>query len=250
MTNIKSSREIEIMRKASKIVYETHKYLKPLIKEGITTLELNKEAEEFITNNDAHPSFKGYNNFPKSICTSINEQVVHGIPSDYKLKDGDIISIDIGVEYQGYHGDSAWTYKVGTISKEKQQLLKQTEEILYKGLSIIRPGIKVGDISATIEELSNKYNLGIVKELVGHGIGNKLHEEPDIPNYGTKNTGPILKEGMTLAIEPMLTLGSPNIVVESDRWTISTQDRQPSAHFEHTILVTKYGYEILTGEMI
>jgi methionyl aminopeptidase len=247
MINIKTPREIELMRKAGKIVYETHKLLEKYIKEGITTLELNDIAEKFILENNAKPSFKGYNGYPKAICTSVNEQVVHGIPGKYKLKEGDIISIDIGVEYQGYHGDSAWTYKVGKVSSDKEKLLENTEKVLYDSLKIIKPGIKLDDISSEIEKNACKYKLGIVKELVGHGIGNKMHEDPNIPNYSIKNKGPTIKEGMTLAIEPMLVLGSPKIVIEEDGWTISTLDNSPAAHFEHTILVIKDGYEILTG---
>lgn len=247
MISIKSDREIELLRIAGNIVYETHQYLKQYIKPGITTLELDKLAEDFIRSNGATPSFKGYGGFPGSICTSINHQVVHGIPGNYKLKNGDIISIDIGACYKGYHGDSAWTYPVGEVSVELSNLLKYTEEALFKGLSMVKEGNRIGDISNAIEEVANKYHLGIVKELVGHGVGSKLHEDPEVPNYGTKGTGPILKKGMVLAIEPMLNLGSSDIVVLDDDWTIETVDYSPSAHFEHTIVVTLDGYEILTG---
>jgi methionyl aminopeptidase len=222
--------------------------LKPYIKEGITTKELDTLAEEFIRSHGATPSFKGYNGFPGSICTSINNQVVHGIPGKTKLKKGDIISIDIGACYQGYHGDSAWSYPVGEISDNKKYLLEHTEQSLYEGLKQIAPGKRIGDISHAIEEYANKYNLGVVKELVGHGVGSALHEEPDVPNYGKAGTGPLLKEGMVIAIEPMLNLGSPDIYMLEDGWTIETDDYSPSAHFEHTVVVTKDGYKILTGE--
>lgn len=248
LIKIKSDREIELLRKAGHIVYLTHQYLKPYIKEGITTKELDTLAEEFICSQGATPSFKGYNGFPGSICTSINNQVVHGIPGKTKLKKGDIISIDIGTCYKGYHGDSAWSYPVGEISDNKKYLLEHTEKSLYEGLKQVKPGNRIGDISHAIEEYANKYNLGVVKELVGHGVGSKLHEEPDVPNYGKAGTGPLLKEGMVIAIEPMLNLGSPDIYMLEDGWTIETDDYSPSAHFEHTVVVTKDGYKILTGE--
>lgn len=248
LIKIKSDREIELLRKAGHIVYLTHQYLKPYIKEGITTKELDTLAEEFICSQGATPSFKGYNGFPGSICTSINNQVVHGIPGKTKLKKGDIISIDIGACYKGYHGDSAWSYPVGEISDKKKYLLEHTEKSLYEGLQQVKPGNRIGDISHAIEEYANKYKLGVVKELVGHGVGSKLHEEPDVPNYGKAGTGPLLKEGMVIAIEPMLNLGSPDIYMLEDGWTIETDDYSPSAHFEHTVVVTKDGYKILTGE--
>lgn len=248
MISIKSQKEIELLKIAGNIVYKTHQHLKPYIKEGISTLELDEIAEKFILSNNATPSFKGYGGFPGSICTSINDEVVHGIPSNRKLKNGDIISIDIGACYKGYHGDSAWTYEVGEVSDDKKYLLYHTEKALYEGLSVIKPGNRVGDIGAKIEEYATKYNLGVVKELVGHGVGTSVHEEPDVPNYGVKNTGPLLKEGMVLAIEPMLNLGSADIYMLDDEWTIVTDDELASAHFEHTIVVTKDGYQILTGE--
>ncbi|MBQ7136962.1 MAG: type I methionyl aminopeptidase [Bacilli bacterium] len=248
MIKIKSDREIELLEKAGHIVYLTHQYLKPYIKEGITTKELDTLAEKFILSQGATPSFKGYNGFPGSICTSINNQVVHGIPGKTKLKKGDIISIDIGACYKGYHGDSAWSYPVGEINNDKKYLLDHTEKSLYEGLKQVKPGNRIGDIGHAIEEYANKYHLGVVLELVGHGVGSNLHEEPDVPNYGRAGTGPILKEGMVIAIEPMLNLGSPNIYMLEDGWTIETDDYSPSAHFEHTVVVTKDGYKILTGE--
>ena len=249
MITIKSDREIALLKVAGNIVYETHQYLKQYLKPGISTRELDKLAEDFIRSKGATPSFKGYDGFPGSICTSINEQVVHGIPGKQVLKDGDIISIDIGACYKGYHGDSAWSYEVGNCSEEKKELLKHTEEALYEGLKQVKPGNRIGDISFAIEQYANKYNLGVVKELVGHGVGTSIHEDPDIPNFGEKNTGPRIKKGMVFAIEPMLNLGSPNIVMLDDNWTIETEDYSPSAHFEHTVVVTNDGYEILTGVM-
>lgn len=247
MINIKSDKEIELLTIAGNIVYETHQYLKEFIKPGITTLELDELAEKFIRSKGATPSCKGYEGYPATLCTSINEQVVHGIPGKRKLLNGDIISIDICACYKGYHGDSAWSYEVGKITSEKHELLEHTKEALYAGLKQVKPGNKIGDISSAIEEYANKYNLGIVKELVGHGVGNQLHEDPEIPNYGIKKTGPLLKKGMVLAIEPMLTLGSPKIVMLDDDWTIETEDYSPSAHFEHTVVVTDDGCKILTG---
>lgn len=248
MIKIKSEREIALLREAGHIVYLTHQYLKPYIKEGITTAKLDKLAEKFIISKGATPSCKGYQGFPATLCISINEEVVHGIPSNRKLKNGDIVSIDICACYKGYHGDSAWTYAVGDIDDSKKYLLKHTEESLYCGLEQIKPGNRIGDISNAIEEYAIKNNLGIVKELVGHGVGSSLHEEPDVPNYGKKGTGPILKEGMVLAVEPMLNYGEADIYMLDDGWTIVTEDDSPSAHFEHTVVVTRDGYEILTGE--
>lgn len=246
MISIKSSSEIELMREAGRIVGEVHKYLEQFIKPGITTKELDKLAYDFIISKDAIPSFKGYNGFPSSICTSINEEVVHGIPSNRKLKDGDIISIDVGACYKGYHGDSAWTYAVGKISKKCEDLLKWTQESLFEGLSVIKDGARIGDIGYAVSKYARRHNLGVVRELVGHGVGTCLHEEPDVPNYGFKQTGPVLKEGMVIAVEPMLNLGTAKIYILDDDWTIVTADDKPSAHFEHTVLVTKDGYEILT----
>jgi len=247
MISIKSEREIELLRIAGNIVHETREYLKPFIKEGITTKELDTLAENFIRSKGATPSFKGLNDFPGTICTSINQEVVHGIPSKRKLRNGDIISIDIGACFEGYHGDSAWTFAVGEISPKKQALMDHTRESLFKGLEQIKPGNHIGDVSHAIEKHAKKYNLGVIRELVGHGVGTSVHEEPDVPNYGEAGRGPVLKEGMVLAIEPMLTLGRRDICILDDEWTIETIDNSPAAHFEHTVVVTKDGYEILTG---
>lgn len=246
MISIKSNHEIELLRIAGKIVYETHQYLKPFIKEGITTLELDKLAEDFIRSKGATPSCKGYHGFPATLCTSINDEVVHGIPSKRKLKNGDIITLDICACYKGYHGDSAWTYKVGEVSKEVSKLMEGTHEALFAGLAMVKPGNRIGDISNAVETVANKYHLGVVRELCGHGVGHELHEDPDIPNYGKPARGPLIKEGMVFAVEPMLNLGSRDVCMLDDGWTIVTYDEKPSAHFEHTVLVTKDGYEILT----
>ena len=248
MISIKSDYEISLMRIAGNIVYQTHQYLKPFIKPGITTKELDKLAHDFIISKDAYPSCLGYEGYPASICISVNEEVVHGIPSKRRLRNGDIVTLDICACYKGYHGDSAWTYPVGEISKAKQDLLKYTEQALYEGLSQIKPGNRIGDISNAVEVYAEAHNLGVVKELVGHGVGSNLHEEPDVPNYGKKGTGLLLKEGMVIAVEPMLNYGSADIYMLDDGWTIVTDDDSPSAHFEHTVVVTKDGYKILTGE--
>ncbi len=247
MISIKSEREIELLEHAGHIVYLTHCYLKPYIKAGITTKELDKLAHDFIISQGATPSFLGYDGFPASICTSINEEVVHGIPSNRKLKNGDIISLDIGACYKGYHGDSAWTYAVGEVDKSLKYLMEHTEKSLFVGLKEIKPGNHIGDIGAAILEYAEAHKLGVVKELVGHGVGTDVHEEPDVPNYGVRGTGPLLKEGMVIAVEPMLTLGSPDIVILDDGWTIETEDYQASAHYEHTVVVTSDGVKILTG---
>ena len=248
MITLKSQREIELLKIAGNIVYQTHQYLKPYVKEGITTKELDKLAEDFIRSKGATPSFKGYEGFPSTLCTSINSEVVHGFPSDRKLKNGDIISIDIGACYKGYHGDSAWTYTVGEVDDKTKKLLEYTEESLYVGLAQVKPGNRIGDIGYAIEQYARKHNLGVVKELCGHGVGTSVHEDPEVPNYGIPNTGPKLREGMVIAVEPMLTAGRPDIFIHDNNWTIDTVDGSLSAHFEHTVAVTKDGYQILTGE--
>jgi len=248
MITIKNKDEIELMKKAGNIVYQTHQELKKHIKPGLTTKELDKIAEDFILSKEATPSFKGFNGYPKSICTSINESVVHEIPDETKLIEGDIISIDIGACYKGYHGDSAWTYKVGNVSPEKEYLMEHTKNSLFEGLKAIKEGNKLSDVSRNIETYAISHQLGIVKELCGHGVGKELHEDPQITNYVNNEKDYILKEGMTLAIEPMLTLGTADIYMLPNNWTIKTEDGKPSAHYEHTVLVKKDGYEILTGE--
>lgn len=248
MISIKTKEEIELMRIAGKINYETHKLLEKNIRSGITTKELDDIAREYIISCKGEPSFLNYEGFPASICTSVNDVVVHGIPSRQKLRNGDIISIDIGVIYKGYHSDSAWTYAVGTIDKKKSYLLKHTERALYEGIKEVRNGAYLNNIGAAIESYAHRHHLGVFKELVGHGVGQNLHEEPDVPNFGKYNTGIKLQSGMVIAIEPMLTLGKPKLYILDDNWSLITQDQKPSAHFEHTILVCDDGYEILTKE--
>lgn len=242
----KTEREIEIMREAGRIVALTHQELQKHIKPGITTAELDDIAERFIRSCGATPSFKGYNGFTGSICTSVNEELVHGIPGKRVLKEGDIISIDIGANYKGYHGDSAWTYGVGEISEEDKALLEATEASLYAGIEKAVPGNRLSDISHAIESYLEPFGYGIVREYVGHGIGQNLHEDPQIPNYGPPGKGPILKPGMVLAIEPMVNAGSRYVRTLSDNWTVVTVDKKNCAHFEHTVAITESGYEILT----
>lgn len=246
MISIKSQREIELMKIAGSIVGECHLMLEKHLKAGITTLELDALAYNFIISKNATPSFLNYDGFPNSICISINDEVVHGIPSKRKLKNKDIVSIDIGVCYKGYHGDSAWTYAIGDISIENKNLMEYTKNALFAGLEQIKPGNRISDISNAIANYATSHNLGIVEELVGHGIGNNLHEEPNIPNFKTDKKGPLLKENMVIAVEPMLNFGKADIVLADDDWTILTMDGSISAHFEHTVLVTKDGYKILT----
>ncbi|MCA1203520.1 type I methionyl aminopeptidase [Priestia flexa] len=242
----KTSREIAIMREAGKIVALTHQELKKHIQPGITTEELDAIAEKFIRQHDAIPSFKGYNGFRGSICASVNEELVHGIPGNRKLQEGDIISIDIGAKYNGYHGDSAWTYGVGKISEENQRLLDVTEQSLYKGLEQAKPGDRLSNISHAIQTYAESQNFSIVREYVGHGVGQDLHEDPQIPHYGPPNKGPRLRPGMVLAVEPMVNAGTRYVKTLSDNWTVVTVDGKMCAHFEHTIAITETGYEILT----
>ena len=249
MISIKSEREIELMRKAGILVSEMHKFIKPYIKEGITTKELDKLCEEFIIDNGGSPTCKGYEGYPATLCTSVNDMVVHGIPDDYKLKNGDIITIDVVIGYKGYQGDAAWTYAVGDIDSDKKYLMKHTEKSLYEGIKMVKPGNRIGDISNAIEKYATKYKLGIVRELCGHGIGTNMHEDPDVPNYGSPGTGPLLKEGMVICIEPMLTFGERYVYLMDDNWGVKTDDGMPAAHYEHTVLVTKDGYEILTPRL-
>ncbi|MGL6102114.1 MAG: type I methionyl aminopeptidase, partial [Exiguobacterium acetylicum] len=234
----KAPREIDIMRKAGQIVARTHKELQAHIRPGITTGQLDAIAERYIRSQGATPSFKGYNGFTGSICASVNEELVHGIPGDRVLQDGDIISIDIGAEYNGYHGDSAWTYPVGTISEETKRLLDVTEESLYKGLERAKAGVHLTDISHAIQSHVEAANFSVVREYVGHGVGQNLHEDPQIPHYGPPGKGPRLKTGMTLAIEPMVNVGKRYVRTLSDNWTVVTVDGSMCAHFEHTIAIT------------
>jgi len=234
------------MREAGRIVALTHQELANLIQPGISTRELDSIAENVIRKYGATPSFKGYGGFPGSICASVNEELVHGIPGDRVLKDGDIISIDIGANFKGYHGDSAWTYAVGTISEEDKRLMQITEESLYKGIEQAKPGTRLSNISHAIQNYVEAAGFSIVREYVGHGIGSELHEDPQIPNFGPPERGPRLKPGMVLAIEPMVNAGSRYVRTLQDNWTVVTQDKKNCVHFEHTVAITDTGYEILT----
>lgn len=242
----KSEGELLLMREAGRIVAETHKLLAQAVKPGVTTRQLDQLAEDFIRSQGAVPSFKGYNGFSGSICASVNEELVHGIPGDRVLNDGDIISIDIGAQYKGYHGDSAWTYGVGEITPEAKRLLEVTERSLYEGLALIKPDVRLYTISNAIQRCVEGEGFSIVREYVGHGIGSQLHEEPQIPNYGAPDRGPRLKPGMVLAIEPMVNAGERFVRTLADNWTVVTVDGSLCAHFEHTVAVTADGYEILT----
>jgi methionyl aminopeptidase len=242
----KTPKEIDIMREAGRIVAMTHQELKKHIAPGMTTRELDRIAEEFILSRDAFPSFKGYNGFRGSICASVNNELVHGIPGDRVLNEGDIISIDIGAKYNGYHGDSAWTYAVGKIDENSQCLLDVTEESLYQGLKEAKPGERLSNISHAIQKYVEANGFSIVREYVGHGVGQDLHEDPDIPHFGPPNKGPVLKPGMVLAIEPMVNAGSRYVKTLADDWTVVTVDGKWCAHFEHTIAITETGFEILT----
>ncbi|MFC0559053.1 type I methionyl aminopeptidase [Halalkalibacter alkalisediminis] len=242
----KTDRELDIMREAGRIVALTHQALKEHIQPGISTKELDAIAEKLIRSYDATPSFKGYNGFTGSICASVNEELVHGIPGKRVLKDGDVISVDIGAYYNGYHGDSAWTYAVGNISEKDQELLDVTEASLFKGLEFAKPGNRLSDISHAIQSYAEPFGYSIVREYVGHGVGQDLHEDPQIPHYGPPGKGPRLKPGMVLAIEPMINAGTRYVRTLSDDWTVVTVDGKNCAHFEHTIAITESGYEILT----
>ena len=249
MISIKSNREIEIMKEAGRITALAIRKVKEAIRPGVSTLELDMIAEETIRACGATPSFKGYGGFPGSVCASINNVVIHGIPKKNTiLKNGDIISIDCGACYQGYHGDSAWTFAVGTVSSERERLMNVTRESLFEGLKYAKPGNRLSDISHAIEQyvLANKFS--VVKDFTGHGVGRNLHEDPMVPNYGEAGHGPVLKEGMTLAIEPMVCAGNYQVRILADDWTTVTCDHSDSAHFEHTIVITKDGYKILTTE--
>ena len=249
MITIKSEREIELMRHAGMLVSRMHQFIKPYIKAGITTKELDRLCEEFIIKNDSVPTCKGFEGYPATLCTSVNDTVVHGIPDNYKLKNGDIITVDVVIGYKGYQGDAAWTYTVGEVDDNKKYLMEHTEKALYEGVKQVKPGNRIGDIGYAVQKYAEEHNLGVVRELCGHGIGRDMHEDPEVPNYGTPNTGPRLKPGMVICIEPMLTFGKRYVYLMEDDWTVKTQDGSDAAHYEHTVLVTEDGYEILTPRL-
>ena len=248
MIFLKSDEEIEYLRISNQIVAKTLAEMAKLIAPGICTDQLNKVAEEFIRDNGAVPGFLGYGGFPKSICTSVNEQVVHGIPSEKVfLEEGDIISVDCGAYINGFHGDSAYTFCVGDVKPEIVELLRTTKASLYKGIEQAEEGKRLGDIGHAIQSYCEERGYSVVREMIGHGVGRKLHEAPEVPNYGRKGNGIMLKAGMTIAIEPMINLGTRNLVFENDGWTTRTLDKKPSAHFEHSIAIRRGKADILSS---
>lgn len=252
MIFLKTDDEIELLRAANLLVGQTLAELAKIIKPGVTTKQMDEVAETFIRDNGAVPTFKGFPNpyggpFPASICTSVNDVVVHGIPNDEPLKDGDIVSVDCGTLLNGYNGDSCYTFCVGEVSDEVKQLLRTTKESLYKGIEQAVVGRRLGDIGYAVQNLCESQGYGVVREFVGHGIGREMHEEPQVPNYGKRGSGTMLKNGLCIAIEPMITMGGREIYMEADRWTIKTRDGKPAAHFEHSVAVRKGAADILSS---
>ncbi|MBD5229044.1 MAG: type I methionyl aminopeptidase [Bacteroidales bacterium] len=246
MIYLKTPQEIEQMRKACDLVSRTLGELSKWISPGVTTHKLDTIAREFILDNGGRPACLGYQGFPGTLCIEVNETVVHGFPSTYTLREGDILGIDTVVELDGYNGDMCYTFPVGEISPEKMALCRTTKESLYVGIEACVPGKRIGDISNAVQTYCEKRGYSIVREMCGHGIGKRMHEDPEIPNYGRRGIGPIIKDGMCLCIEPMVNMGSRNIVIERDGWTCRTRDRQPSAHYEHTLAIVDGHTEILT----
>lgn len=244
---LKTKNEVELIRKSSLFVGEVLAEVAKIIEPGITTMKLNKIAEEYIADHGAKAAFKGYNGFPSALCISVNEAVVHGIPGNYEVKEGDAVSVDCGIVFDGWYGDSAYTFAIGDVSSEVKRLLDVTKECLYLGIEQTVSGNRVGDISFAIQQHAEKHGYGVVRELVGHGLGRKLHEEPEVPNYGKRGTGPKLLEGMVIAIEPMINLGAKGVYTKNDRWTVVTNDGKPSAHFEHTVCVGNGKADILSS---
>jgi methionyl aminopeptidase len=247
MIERKSKNEIETMARAGRVVAETLALLGETLRPGVTTGELDHVAEEFIRSQGGVPTFKGYRGFPASICTSPNSMVVHGIPGPYKIEDGDLLSVDVGVTLDGFVADSAYTFSVGEISERAQRLLEIGQAALDAGIEQARSGNRIGDISAAVQRTVEEAGFSVVRELVGHGVGRSMHEEPHVPNFGEPGRGPLLQPGMTLAIEPMITAGDASVYTAEDRWSISTQDESLAAHFEHTVAVTDDGPRVLTG---
>jgi methionyl aminopeptidase len=246
MIHIKKAEEIELLRESNILVSKTLAEVAKQIAPGVTTAMLDKIAEEFIRDHGAVPGFLGYKGYPKTLCTSVNQQVVHGIPSSYVIKEGDIVSVDCGVLYQGYFGDSAYTFALGDIPERIRLLLKTTKEALYKGITFAREGNRIGDISYAVQDYCERQNFSVVREMVGHGIGKELHEAPEVPNYGKRGQGVRLQQGMVLCIEPMINMGRKEIMQDPDGWTIHTADRLPSAHFEHCVAIGKNNADILS----
>lgn len=246
MIHCKTAEEVQKIREGAKILAKAHAEVAQLIRPGITTLDLDKAAEAYIRDHHAAPSFKNYKGFPFALCVSVNDVVVHGFPSGYRLKETDIVSIDCGVYFKGYHSDSAYTYPMEKTSAETIQLMQRTYEALELGIEKAKAGNRVGDIGSAIQEYVEGFNYGVVRELVGHGIGKRLHEEPEVPNFGKRGKGAKLLHGTVIAIEPMINLGRRDVVQESDGWTIRTKDKKPSAHFEHTVAIWNDKTEALT----
>ena len=247
MIHYRTDSEIELLRKAALLVGKTLGEVGKHIRPGIRTIELDKIAEEFIRDHGAVPAFKGYEGFPGSLCISVNDAVVHGIPGNYELRDGDIVSVDCGTILDGYVGDSAYTFTVGEVSEEIKLFLQRSKESLYKGIEQAVSGNRIGDIGYAIQSYVEQFGYGVVRELVGHGVGRKLHEDPQVPNYGKRGTGTKLSEGIVIAIEPMITFGKRDIIQERDGWTIKTKDRKPAAHFEHDVAIRNGKAEILSS---
>jgi methionyl aminopeptidase len=247
MIEIKTKEDISRLRQSSLLVGKTLAEIARHIKPGISTKELDVIAEEYIRDSGAKPAFKGYGGFPGTLCISINDEVVHGIPGKRTLKDGDIVSVDCGCVLDGFYGDSAYTFSIGEISEDVQNLLTRTKESLYLGIGQAIAGNRIGDIGSAIQTYVESFGYGVVRDLIGHGIGRQLHEKPDVPNYGKRGSGILLQEGMVICIEPMINLGRKNIIQESDGWTIRTSDKKPSAHFEHEIAIGKESADILSS---
>lgn len=246
MIPIKSEKDLEMLRRSGKILAGIMKRLEAYVAVGITTVEIDRLAEELVHKESAQPAFKGYKGFPASVCTSVNEEIVHGIPGDRKLEEGDIIGLDLGINYEGYFSDTAVTLGLGRISREARKLIEVTREALFLGIKQARQENNLFDISHSIQDYVEKNGFSVVRQFVGHGIGFKLHEEPEIPNFGRRGRGPLLKSGMVLAIEPMVNMGTWESEILDNGWTAVTKDREPSAHFEHTVAITENGPEILT----
>ncbi|MEW6412205.1 MAG: type I methionyl aminopeptidase [Candidatus Zixiibacteriota bacterium] len=246
MIKLKTPEEIEIMRRAGRIVAETLEMVGENLKPGMTTGKLNEMIEEYIRSKDAIPAFLNYQGFPASACVSIDEEVVHGIPGKRVIREGEIVSVDVGSIFEGFYGDAARTFAVGEVSEQKLHLMETTEKCLRAGIDKARNGNKLGQISAAVQQVAENEGYGVVRQLVGHGIGRKMHEEPQVPNYGSAQEGPVLKTGMVLAIEPMINMGTYEVKTLPDGWTFVTLDGQPSAHFEHTVAITEDGPDILT----
>lgn len=243
----KTKEEIELLRTSNELVSKTEAAIVPYIKPGVKTIKLDKIAEEFIRDHGARPGFLNYNGFPNTLCVSVNENVVHGIPGDYELAEGDIVSVDCGVFLNGFFGDSAYTFAVGPIDASKEKLLQVTKECLFLGIEQAKTGNRIGDISFAVQQHAEKNGFGVVRELVGHGVGRNLHEQPEVPNYGRRGRGNKILDGLVIAIEPMINMGKRYIVQKDDGWTISTRDGMPSAHFEHTIAIVDGKAQILSN---